>query len=466
MSFPRYPKYKPSGVEWLGDVPEHWTLPKLKSVASFSGGGTPSRENMAYWNGDIPWVSPKDMKTEDIVGAEESITEEGLRSSASNLLPPGRVLMVVRSGILKHTIPVAINETAVALNQDMKALTFASNKCIARFFLRWVQGHNDQLLLAWAKQGATVESIEHSYLADTVLPLPDVAEQAAIAAFLDRETAKIDGLVAEQQRLMELLKEKRQVVISHAVTKGLNPRAPMKPSGIEWLGDVPAHWEVIKLGLVSTFKGGAGFPDAYQGQTENEIPFFKVGDIVNSDESGVMRKANHTVTRETAKTLRAFVFPSDTIVFAKVGAALLLKRFRELGQPSCIDNNMMGMTAGKNASADFLLYVLPLLDFTLIVNPGAVPSINEGQISGQRIALPPLDEQVAVIEYLNAESAKFDTLTAEAQRAIDLLQERRTALISAAVTGQIDVRGVGCANLKNHLVGTDKMVLQHQKSLP
>ena len=148
MSFPRYPKYKPSGVEWLGDVPEHWDLPKLKSIASFSGGGTPSRENLAYWNGDIPWVSPKDMKAERIVGAEEYITEEGLRSSSSNLLSAGRVLMVVRSGILKHTIPVAINDVPVALNQDMKALDFNSNRCVARFFLRWVQGFNDRLLLA------------------------------------------------------------------------------------------------------------------------------------------------------------------------------------------------------------------------------------------------------------------------------------------------------------------------------
>jgi type I restriction enzyme S subunit len=248
--------------------------------------------------------------------------------------------------------------------------------------------------------------------------------------------------VAEQRRLMELLKEKRQAVISHAVTKGLNPHAPMKPSGIEWLGEVPEHWAVIKLGHFSSFKGGAGFPDSYQGQTENDIPFFKVGDMVNAEDSRVMRKANHTVTEATAKELRAFIFPARTIVFAKVGAALLLKRYRLLGQRSCIDNNMMGMNLGAAAAVDFLLYVLPLLDLDLIVNPGAVPSMNEGQISGQKIALPPIEEQHQIVASLDVELAKFYTLTAEAQRAIDLLQERRAALISAAVTGQIDVRGV------------------------
>jgi type I restriction enzyme, S subunit len=132
MSFPRYPSYKDSGVEWFGQVPEHWTLQKLKHIAVFTGGGTPSRDNLAFWNGSIPWVSPKDMKSEIIVGAEESITEEGLKSSSSSLIPSGTVLLVVRSGILKHTVPVAINETAVALNQDMKAIRFRKEQWVSR----------------------------------------------------------------------------------------------------------------------------------------------------------------------------------------------------------------------------------------------------------------------------------------------------------------------------------------------
>lgn len=150
MSFPKYPKYKDSGVEWLGDVPDHWALKKIKYVATITGGGTPSREKLEYWNGNIPWVSPKDMKAEIIVGAEESITESGLQNSSSTLQPAGRILMVIRSGILQHTIPVGINEVPVALNQDMKAFCFHEDTCVSRFFLRWVQGLNDILLLEWA----------------------------------------------------------------------------------------------------------------------------------------------------------------------------------------------------------------------------------------------------------------------------------------------------------------------------
>lgn len=215
---------KDSGIKWLGEVPVHWGLNKLKHFTSFSGGSTPSRDNPKYWNGDIPWISPKDMKLEKLSNSEECITEAGLKNSSCSLLSPGLVLMVVRSGILKHTIPVAINDVPVTLNQDMKALDFTEGLCLSIFFLRWVQGLNDVLLLAWAKQGATVESIEQSYLAETVVPLPSIAEQNTIIEFLDRETTKINELIAEAQRAIELLKERRTALITAAVTGKIDVR--------------------------------------------------------------------------------------------------------------------------------------------------------------------------------------------------------------------------------------------------
>jgi len=437
MSFPRYSEYKDSGVEWLGEVPEHWALPKLKSVASFSGGGTPSRENLVYWNGDIPWVSPKDMKAERIVGAEESITEEGLRSSASNLLPPGRVLIVVRSGILKHTIPVAINETAVAMNQDMKALNFDASKCVGRFFLRWVQGHNDQLLRAWAKQGATVESIEHTYLADTVLPLPDVSEQTHIVAFLDRETAKIDKLVAEQRRLMELLKEKRQAVISHAVTQGLNPHAPMKPSGIEWLGDVPKHWEVKRFQRCVYVA---------EGQVDPENPIYSAMSLIapNHIESGTGRLLGLESASDQGAESGKYLCKIGDVVYSKIRPAL---RKACIAPEDCLCSaDMYPLRAHSGLTNPFLLWSMLSEQFSALAvlesQRVAMPKINRESLKEVMLAVPPVEEQNRIVGFLDTVTAKFDTLTAEAQRAIDLLQERRTALISAAVTGQIDVRGL------------------------
>lgn len=217
-------KMKDSGVEWLGEVPEHWALNYLSHIARFSGGGTPNRDNPEYWNGSIPWISPKDMKTEFVIGAEECITEKGLKESSSSLVPAGRILLVVRSGILKHTIPVAINQKAVALNQDMKAVYFDIHRMEPLFFMRFVQGKNDDLLDAWLKQGATVESIEQDYLARTLLPVPPICEQQKIIEFLAKATERVAGLMSKTQLSITLLKERRSALITAAVTGQIDLR--------------------------------------------------------------------------------------------------------------------------------------------------------------------------------------------------------------------------------------------------
>lgn len=217
-------KMKDSGVEWLGQIPENWTLPKLKSIATFSGGGTPSRDKLEYWNGDIPWVSPKDMKTEKIENSEEKITQLGLYECSSKLHEIDSVLLVVRSGILKHTIPVAINTVNVSVNQDLKALYFDNSKCLNEYFLRWVQGNNNALLLEWAKQGATVESIEHNYLANTLLPLPPINEQRKIIDYLNKLLFEFNQLISESAQAITLLFERRSALISSAVTGQIDVR--------------------------------------------------------------------------------------------------------------------------------------------------------------------------------------------------------------------------------------------------
>ncbi len=437
MSFPRYPEYKDSGVAWLGKVPAHWRISKLKHIATFSGGGTPSRETPEYWNGDIPWVSPKDMKTEFIVGAEESITQVGLRNSTSSVLPAGRVLMVVRSGILKHTIPVAINTLPVALNQDMKALTFDDTACLGQFFLRWVQGLNDELLLEWAKQGATVDSIEQSYLAEAVVPLPDVSEQRRIASFLDRETTKIDALVAEQRRLIELLKEKRQAVISHAVTKGLNPDAPMKGSGIEWLGDVPAHWHVTRLAnlLAEVVESG-----------DEHLPILSVSihHGVSDDELGE-EEMERKVTRSDDRSKYKRVEPGDLVYnmmrawqggFGSVTVEGMVSPAYVVARPTQpkVTTYIHHLLRTPQAIEQMRRHSRGVTDFRLRLYWSEFKDIT--------VPLPSLSEAREICTRINELDTEFSRMTLACEDYIQLLQERRTALISAAVTGQIDVRGL------------------------
>ena len=215
------------------------------------------------------------------------------------------------------------------------------------------------------------------------------------------------------------------------------PYPAYKDSGVEWLGEIPAHWRALALKRIGGLQAGVGFPDDEQGLTTEELPFFKVGDMGATGNEREMRECQHTVSRATARRLRAFVFPPGTIVFAKVGAALMLNRRRLLTRPSCIDNNMMGFMPGESDRV-WAMYWLNGLDMGELANPGAVPSVNEGQMRDTPAAVPPPPEQRAIAAYLDRETARIDTLAAKNERLIELLQEKRTALITRAVTKGLD----------------------------
>ncbi|MBQ0812723.1 MAG: restriction endonuclease subunit S [Marinobacter sp.] len=220
---------KDSGVEWLGEVPAHWEMVPLKYLCSFSGGGTPSKENLEYWNGDIPWVSPKDMKSFWISNSIDKITELAVAESSTSLVEPNALLMVVRSGILQRTIPVAVNTVEVTLNQDMKALRF-SMEGFERYFAMLVQGFEPSWLLEWRKQGATVESIEQEYLAESLIPVPPRNEIYAIVNKVAAVAKRYESLEEEAHNSSQLLRERRSALISAAVTGKIDVRNWQPPA--------------------------------------------------------------------------------------------------------------------------------------------------------------------------------------------------------------------------------------------
>lgn len=214
---------KDSGVEWLGEIPAHWGKKRLKFLFDCHGGGTPNKANIEYWNGSIPWVSPKDMKGHTVSDTEDHITEQAVVESATQLVEPGAVLLVVRSGILRHTLPVAINTVQVALNQDMKALQ--ANGVLKSPYLKYfVQGLNRALLDSWSKMGCTVESIETDLMRNSLLPVVSEYEQEAICSFLDRETSRIDSVSYKVQEAVAKLTEYRTALITAAVTGKIDVR--------------------------------------------------------------------------------------------------------------------------------------------------------------------------------------------------------------------------------------------------
>ncbi|NHQ88578.1 restriction endonuclease subunit S [Iodobacter sp. HSC-16F04] len=221
---------KDSGVEWLGEVPEHWGLTPLKYLCSFSGGGTPSKENLSYWtDGNIPWVSPKDMKSFWISDSQDKITETAVKESSTNFVEVGSLLMVVRSGILQRTIPIAINTVKVTLNQDMKALSFNS-RIDVEYAANYILGNTESLLLEWSKEGATVESIEHEYLASSIFPVPPKEEQKQINATIQARMETFSALEENARKGISLLQERRTALISAAVTGKIDVRDWQAPN--------------------------------------------------------------------------------------------------------------------------------------------------------------------------------------------------------------------------------------------
>jgi len=284
--------------------------------------------------------------------------------------------------------------------------------------------------------GATFRALNLGPLAETMFVLPPIREQTTIAAFLDRETAKIDALVAEQQQLIELLKEKRQAVISHAVTKGLNPDAPMKPSGVEWLGEVPAHWGVVQSRRL--FK------------VRNEPAHEADRQLTASQKHGVLFQSEF-VELEGRRVVEV-IKGADSLKHVEPNDFVISMRSFQGGIEWCklrgsISWHYVMLTPVQSVHGPFFAYVLKSAGYIQALR-ATTDLIRDGQelryshFVQVDLPLVPMEEQASIALFLDRETAKIDALTAEAQLAIELLQERRTSLISAAVTGQIDVRAI------------------------
>lgn len=437
MSFPRYPKYKDSGVEWLGEVPDHWEVLRLKNSFRIVGGSTPKSETESFWDGNILWATPSDLSKRESIyinDTQRKITADGLASCGTTLVPAASIILSTRAPIGS----LAIAETVMCTNQGCKSLV-PSERAHTEYFAHLLSISSEELNIRG--KGTTFLELSGDELGAFRTPVPPLLEQTRIAVFLDRETAKIDGLVAEQRRLIELLKEKRQAVISHAVTKGLNPHAPMKPSGIEWLGDVPVHWAVTRLCYYARIENGTtpsrDNPEYWFG---GDIPWLSSGEVNQYR----ITEAGEFVTKLALEECSLRMLPKGTIVIGMIGQGKTRGLSAVLEIEACINQNLAAIVLGANLQPDYVLYIFQSVYEYLreFGRGGNQAALNCEILSALRVPLPPPEEQARIADYVGQRLKEFDALTTEAQRAIDLLQERRTALISAAVTGKIDVRGL------------------------
>lgn len=432
MSFPRYPKYNDGGVEWLGQVPQSWQIVPLLAVADERADTNIGMSETNLLSLSYGQIVPKDINANDGLLPESFETYQ--------VVQPGDV--VWRLTDLqndKRSLRTAIVDQIGIITSAYLATT---PKAIAPRFLNYQLRAYDTAKVFYSMGGGLRQSMKFSDVKRLPVVLPPVSDQSAIVTFLDRETTKIDALVAEQQRLIELLKEKRQAVISHAVTKGLKPNAPIKPSGIEWLGDMPAHWEILRLKYVSPHitVGIVVEPSKYY--TTEGVPALRSLNIA----PGTVTLDNLVFISEEANELHAKsrLRAGDLVAVRSGQPGTTAVIPPELDGCNCID--LIIIRKPSIGSEWFLCWYLAsdfaVMQFSMGSGGAIQQHFNVRTAMDLIVHVPPPEEQRTIVAYISAQTGKLDALITEAQHAIDLLQERRSALISAAVTGKIDVRGL------------------------
>ena len=443
MSFARYPEYQDSGVEWLDQVPKHWEIKKVSHISDLIAGFPfPSDKFEFTPEAGIPLVRGDNVSEGFLRWGEKGrYWPIGLEYQERYLLEPGDIVIQMDgSKVGKNWALVDADDLPALLVQRVTRVRV--NGAMPKFIYSLFA---NELFIRYVDQTKTDPAIPHitmRNIGDYWVPLPPVSEQTAIAAFLDHETAKIDALVAEQQKLIALLKEKRDAAISQAVTKGLDPMAKMKDSGVEWLGSVPAHWSVSALAYHYSVQLGKML-DAAKITGNNLQPYLRVFDVqwgqINVDQLPLM-------DFDEKDQLKFALEPGDLLV--NEGGSYPGRAAIWQGQLArCYYQKALHRLRPRteNDTTRYFFYVLYWAAnhgvFSAGGNEATIEHLPAEKLRRYRFPFPPINDQVAIANFLDVETVKFNDLVRNAEGMIELLRERRTALICAAVTGKIDVRG-------------------------
>ena len=433
--FGPYPAYKDSGVEWLGEIPEDWKVKKLSWLTKcLDRQRIPlNAEERGRMQGDYPYIGANSIL--DYV--DQWLFDEELVLLGEDGAP---FFDKSRPVAFRITGKTWVNNHAHVLRPqgtiDAKFLAHALNCVDYRAFI----------------DGSTRDKLTQGDMSGIPVQCPKVKEQRAIADFLDHETAKIDGLVARKERLIELLQEKRTALITHAVTRGLDPNVPMKDSGVEWLGDIPAHWEPARLWRLCSATSGATPTKENPAYWNGEIPWISPKDMKRR----VISTSEDLITQQ-ALNETGIKLVTPEVVLVVVRGMILAHSFpvAVTASPVTINQDMKALRLIDGVEAFYFAWALDGLA------RGIVATVVEEAAHGTRVIrmdqwrslvvpLPPHPEQAAIASFLECETTNIDALIAKVRQAIDRLKEFRTALVSAAVTGKIDVRATSAKATAGH----------------
>ena len=405
--YKRYAQYKPSNIDWLGDIPTHWEIRKLKFICYLQRGHDLAKEN--FKNGNIP-----------VYGSNGVI---GYHNEYTTIAP---CITIGRSGSVGKINFISQN-------------FWAHNTCL---FIKNNLGNDWRYIyyllttidFSMVSNGTAVPTLDRKNVHELYYALPPLPEQIAIAAYLDRKLSDIDTFIAKKQRLVTLLQEQKAAMINKAVTKGLNENK-MRPSGIAWLGDIPAHWEIRKLKYVVSCND-----EALSDKTDAKT-LIQYVDIGNVDSLGNILEIATYMYKDAPSRARRITRQGDVIIST---VRTYLKAIAEIKQNNLIVSTGFAVLRPnlKIISSPFLYLALQADYFIHKVNANSVgvgyPAINASELVKLKIPVPPLSEQIAIVSHIETESARIDKAISLVERELTLVQEYRTALIAEAVTGKYD----------------------------
>jgi type I restriction enzyme S subunit len=468
----RYEKYKDSGVEWIGEIPEHWGVKKLNYCFNLIGSGTtPTAGNQEYYEyGEYYWLQTGDLSDSDIYDTSKKITKAAIKDYTTLKIYPINSLIIAmygatigKTGILK--IESTTNQACCVLSN--------SNEIHYKYGFYWLNTVKPHIISL--SYGGGQPNINQEQIRCLKIQVPLIEEQTAIATYLDQKTAEIDALITDKKRLMELYEEEKSAIINEAVTKGLastglastglastglastGSAAPggvgsvldesaageavlMKDSGIEWMGEIPAHWEVKRLRHVA--KVQTGCTPLIQ---NSEIDYFENGtinwytpsDFHSNDELKISKRQ---INKKAVEDGQVILFPEYSIYLVSIGATLGKVSFtKETASANQQINVITFYETMLNPIFGYFFFIANRENIKLEADYTTLPILNQSKAKNLLLACPPVEEQKEIVQYIEAETQRIDTKKERTQKLIDLLTEYRTALISEVVTGKVKV---------------------------
>lgn len=435
MERTRPPTEPTTGFRWFVHVPSGWSVRRLRYSAILYSGGTPNTNDPSYWeNGTIPWLSSGEINKKAIYDSEAFITPNGLADSSAKMVPSKSVLIAL-NGQGKTKATVACLEFPSSINQSL-ACIIPTKDFDYRYIYYFLESKYDQIR---GLKGEDRDGLNMPLLKSIILPQPPLSVQKSIVSLLDQETSRIDALISKKEKQIELLQEKRHAIITKAVTKGIDPNAKMKDSGVEWIGNIPEAWEVRRLKYIA--------PEITVGIVVNPSAYYVEEGILclrslNISDGQLNLTSPVYISPDSNEYHRKSKLYEDDIVLVRTGKAGTPYVIpKELNGINCID--LLIVRKSKQVIPQFLYYVL-LSDISIFQyqkeSVGAIQAhFNTSTLTEMTVPLPTLNVQLEVVAFLDSEMSRLKSLEKSVRNSVDLLREYRSSLITAAVSGQIDI---------------------------